>query len=75
MGTDTMHPTTFEYLKPNDGQMYEMGLLRKEFSHFAGHILASLPAGPDRDHVIRLIRDAAMWSNIAITRNPDGSPR
>ena len=35
----------------------------------------ALPVGADKDHVIRLIRDSAMWANVALTRYDDGSPR
>ena len=31
--------------------------------------------GPDKTFMLRQLRDCAMWANIAITRNPDGSPR
>jgi hypothetical protein len=36
---------------------------------------AVLPQGADRDFVIRLHRTASMWSIVAVTRLPDGSPR
>jgi len=34
-----------------------------------------LPAGPDKTYVMRKLREVAMWANIALTRNPDGTPK
>ena len=36
---------------------------------------ALIPDGPDKTYMLRKFREVAMWANIAITRNPDGSPR
>lgn len=36
---------------------------------------AEMPDGPDKTFVIRNHRSNAMWANVAITRQPDGSPR
>lgn len=36
---------------------------------------ALLPDGPDKTYALRKHREVAMWTNIAITRQPDGSPR
>jgi len=37
--------------------------------------LKPLPDGPDKTFIIRAHRANAMWSNVAITRQADGSPR
>jgi hypothetical protein len=71
----SMHPTTFEYLKPTDAQMESMAYVRAAFAEFASHIDVHIPEGPDKTYLMRQLRDVAMWANIAITRNPDGSPR
>ena len=34
-----------------------------------------VPDGPDKTYILRKLREVAMWVNVAITRNPDGSPR
>lgn len=34
-----------------------------------------LPDGPDKTFIIRNHRSNAMWTNVAITRLPDGTPR
>ena len=71
----SLHPTTFEYLKPTDDQLNTMGAVREAFRSFVSTIDPWLPEGPDKTFVLRQLRDSAMWANIAITRNPDGSPR
>lgn len=71
----TLHPTTFEYLKPTDDQLESMAYVRAAFAQFISHIDVHIPDGPDKDHVLRMLRDCAMWSNICITREPDGTPR
>lgn len=70
-----LHSSTFEYLKPTDLQLETMAEVRQAFATFVDHIEHTVPDGPDLDHVIRLLRDAAMWANIAITREADGAPR
>ena len=71
----TLHDSTFEYLKPTEKQMASMSELRAEFKTFAITLDRILPDGPDKTHVMRTLRTAAMWANIVLTRNPDGAPR
>jgi hypothetical protein len=71
----TLHTSTFEYLKPTDQQMRDMAFVRGAFAEFTNVIDAHIPDGPDKTYLLRQLRDCAMWANIAITRNPDGSPR
>lgn len=70
-----MHSTTFEYLKPTDGQMETMQKMRESFARLAHEVDDTIRPGADKDHVLRLIRDAGMWANVAITRDADGTPR
>jgi hypothetical protein len=70
-----MHATVFEYLKPTDEQMAAMAAARLAFAECAEKLAALIPDGPDRTYVIRHLRECAMWANVAVTRNPDGSPR
>ncbi len=70
-----MHDTTFEYLKPTDVQIDSMARARSAFKVCAESVERELPDGPDKTYVLRKIREAAMWANVAITRQPDGSPR
>lgn len=70
-----MHSTTFEYLKPTDAQIERMAKVREAAAVYAAAILANVPDGPDRTYMLRKHREVAMWANVAITRNPDGSPR
>jgi len=69
------HESTFEYLKPAEGQIVHMAIVREAFADMAKIIDKHVPDGPDKTHTIRLLRTAGMWANVAITRQPDGSPR
>lgn len=70
-----LHESAFEYLVPTDDQLNTMGAVREAFKVFAATIDEWIPNGPDKTYLMRQLRDCAMWANIAITRNPDGSPR
>jgi hypothetical protein len=70
-----MHPSTFEYLKPTDEQLTMMAIVRTEAANFAKILEVNIPDGPDKTYLLRKFREVCMWANIAITRNPDGSPR
>jgi hypothetical protein len=65
----------FEYAEPTIKQRAEMQFVRDGFSELAGTILVHVPEGPDRTYLLRKLRECGMWANVAITRNPDGSPR
>jgi hypothetical protein len=52
-----------------------MAVVRQAFASVAQALDAMLPDGPDKTHVLRILRTAAMWANVAITRQPDGTPR
>lgn len=69
-----MHSSTYEYLKPTDGQIARMATMR-EAAKVYGETLETLPDGPDKDYLIRRHRETAMWVNVAITRQSDGTPR
>lgn len=70
-----MHSSAFEYLKPTDEQMELMSRLRAAAKAYCDILDALLPDGPDKTYVIRNHRSNAMWVNVAVTRQPDGSPR
>lgn len=70
-----MHSTTFEYLKPNDDQLAQMSVAREAAKAYADVLTDVIPDGPDKTYLMRQLREVGMWANIAITRNPDGSPR
>ena len=71
----TLHPSTFEYLKPTDEQITAMALVRTAAKEYADKLEAILPDGPDKTFIIRAHRANAMWANVAITRTADGTPR
>ena len=70
-----MHKSTFQYLMPTDQQKAAMAEVRQAFDDCATHIDTLIPEGPDKTYLMRKLREVAMWANIAITRQPDGSPR
>jgi len=70
-----MHQSTFQYLKPTDMQVNEMERLRNAAADYAGVLDEILPAGPDKTYIFRKLREIAMWANVAITRDADGTPR
>lgn len=70
-----MHQSTYEYLKPTDEQVEKMNRVRAAAKAYSDVLEAELPDGPDKTYVIRNHRSNAMWANVAITRQPDGTPR
>lgn len=70
-----MHASTYEYLKPTDDQIALMAKAREAAKVYGDALNALLPDGPDKTFVIRAHRSNAMWVNVAITRQPDGTPR
>lgn len=70
-----LHDSTFEYLNPTDEQKQRMNTLRHAAAAYASVIEHNVPDGPDKTYILRAHRQNAMWVNVAITRNPDGSPR
>jgi hypothetical protein len=52
-----------------------MNIVRAKFMELAFGIDGFIPDGPDKTYLVRKLRECAMWANIAITRQPDGSPR
>ena len=70
-----LHPSTYEYLKPTDAQLDAMSKVRAAAKAYNDILDAVLPDGPDKTFVIRAHRSNAMWANVAITRQPDGTPR
>lgn len=70
-----MHPSTFEFLKPTDEQIAQMAKVRQAAKDYCDILEANLPDGPDKTFIIRAHRSNAMWANVSITRQADGSPR
>lgn len=70
-----MHPSTMQYLKPNEAQFKIMEELRDAAIDYMKTLDEKVPDGPDKTYLLRQLREVAMWVNIAITRNPDGSAR
>ncbi len=70
-----MHNSTFEYLKPTQEQIDRMSLLRNATKVYSDTLEESLPNGADKTYILRKLRELAMWNNVALTREADGTPR
>ncbi len=70
-----LHPSTFDYLKPREGQIEVMNALRGFSKGYAECIDLALDDGPDKTYILRRIRETAMWINVALTREANGAPR
>jgi len=70
-----MHLSTFDYLQPTPEQIEVMQEMRLHAKEYGDCIETNVPDGPDKDHILRKLREVAMWVNVAITRHEDGSPR
>lgn len=70
-----MHSSAFDYLKPTDQQIAEMELVRRATRSYCEFLENALPDGPDKTYILRKVREAGMWANVAITRHADGTPR
>ena len=71
----TLHGSTFEYLKPTDAQLAIMAKARSATAEYASLLDGLLPDGPDKTYILRRVRETAMWINVSITRQADGTPR
>lgn len=71
----SMHPSTYRPLAPTDEQFEAMHELMEAASIYNDAIEAMVPEGADRTYILRKLREVAMWTNIALLRNADGSPR
>lgn len=71
----SLHASTFEYLKPTDEQIAKMAKLRQAAKDYADVLDAELPDGPDKTFILRAHRANAMWVNVVVTRQADGTPR
>ena len=67
--------TTFQYLKPSEEQQRAMEAVRWAAFEYSSKLEALVPDGPDKTYLLRKLREVAMWANVAITRQPDGTPR
>jgi hypothetical protein len=71
----SLHHSTFQYLMPTSSQKELMTLVREDFDMCARAVSHRLPEGADKTYILRKLRECAMWANVAITREADGSPR
>jgi hypothetical protein len=70
-----LHESTFEYLQPTSEQINQMSRIRAASKEHARILEIELPDGPDKTYILRAHRQNAMWANVSVTRESDGSPR
>lgn len=70
-----LHPSTYQYLLPTDDMKVQMAKVREAAKVYSDVIEANLPDGPDKENILTNHRSNAMWANVAITREADGTPR
>ena len=70
-----LHESTFEYLKPTDNQLEAMTACRQASKEYAEFLDRILPVGPDKTYILRRVRETAMWVNVSLAREADGTPR
>lgn len=71
----TLHSSAFDYLQPTTEQLAAMTDARVAAHVYARALETLVPDGPDKTYLMRKLREVAMWANVAITRQADGSPR
>ena len=70
-----LHESTFFSSQPSASQAEDMESMRRSFDELSEKIEAVVPGGPDQTYILRKLRECAMWTNVAITRHADGTPR
>ena len=75
MSVMSLHESTFAYLQPTEQQIATMNQLRLGAASYAALLDQLLPNGPDKTYILRRVRETAMWVNVAVTREADGTPR
>lgn len=70
-----MDASAFEYIKPTDDELKTMAVLRQAAADYANVLDNELHNGPDKTYILRSLRTVAMWVNVCVTREADGSPR
>lgn len=71
----SIHESTFEFVQPSEDQKEKMNTVRAAANAYAQVLNDEIPEGPDKTYLLRTLRTVAMWANVAITRQPDGTPR
>lgn len=74
-GVSNVDSSTFEYLKPTDKQLVAMAEARAAAKLYSDRLERLLPKSADKTFILRAHRTNAMWVNVCLTRNDDGSPR
>lgn len=75
MSNQTLHESTFQYLNPTEQQKADMQSCRDASDAYAKAIDKYVPGSADKTYALRKLREVAVWVNVAVTRNQDGSPR
>lgn len=70
-----LHETTFGYIRPSTTLSSKMEFCRVAAATYAKVLEQHVPEGPDKTYLLRKLREVSMWANVAISRQPDGTPR
>ena len=70
-----LHESAFQFLLPTAQQKEDMSQARSAAQLYWDTIHPLIPSGADKTYIARKLRTLAMWVNVSITRNADGSPR
>lgn len=70
-----LHESTFGFLAPTEQQIATMNQCRLGAAQYAALLEQLLPDGPDKTYILRRVRETAMWVNVSITCEVDGTPR
>ena len=65
----------FDYLAPTGSQVSDMAVLRRAAREYGRALDKILPDSADKMFCLRTLRTVAMWANVCVTRNDDGSHR
>ena len=71
----SLHLSTFDYLKPREGQIEVMNALRQAAKEYAAVLEQALDDGPDKTYILRKLRELVMWVDVTLTREANGTPR
>lgn len=70
-----LHPSTYSYHAATPEQVEKMAKVREAARVYSEVLERELLDGPDKTFILRTHRSNAMWANVAITREADGTPR
>jgi hypothetical protein len=71
----SLYPTTFGMIEVTSGTLEVLDYLNEQATKYAATLDQALDDGPDKDYILRHLRETAMWVSVALYREADGTPR